>query len=96
MFIFFLSLFNSNIALEKKAGVYHDKEDLLWEMPDLDLASQGFQPQSAQPASLLAIYSMIHAAIKNQCHLTFEYLSNFSNVYDLVAEYTTRVIPNME
>lgn len=77
-------------------GVYTDSEDLIWEMLDSDFSPAECQLQSKEPPPLLKLYSVLFAAIKNQCQLTFEYLSNLSNVYDLIAEYAIRVKKNIE
>ena len=49
------------------------------------------QLQIKEPPIILQIYATLQASIMNQCVLTFQYLNSFTNVYDLLSEYTARV-----
>jgi len=45
---------------------------------------------SSSKPYLLSFYETIYQAISHQCSMIFEYLCSFDNIYDLIAEYTTR------
>ena len=40
---------------------------------------------------LLCIFEVLYQAIAHQCCIIFEYLSSLENIYDVLAEYSSRV-----
>ena len=40
---------------------------------------------------LLCLFEVLYQAITHQCCIIFEYLSSFENIYDVLAEYSSRV-----
>ncbi len=48
--------------------------------------------QKTHHSYLLSLYDCLHNTLTHFCHLVSEFLDSIDNVYDLLAEYTSRVI----
>lgn len=81
---------------DKGINVHQTHSELIWEIPLRSRKSQVFSFVAKQKPLLLKLYGLLYAAFTSQCIATFEYLANFGNIYDLIAEYTIRVISLFE
>ena len=71
-----------------------DKSDMSLEFLDMKRSSeQNDETQIIKTTNsyLLCLFDVLYQAITHLCCIIFEYLSSFENIYDVLAEYSSRV-----